>query len=380
MEKMEKKNWFDAPDSVAFNVTNRCNLKCEYCFQKVNTKQSQEASFEEIISVLNQLDSMKVSEVLLEGGEIFAAPFIEKLLGKLDDYKIKFHIITNGTLLTPKLVDKISQISLSIGVSLDGPTPELNSQRGGKEIYYKILSAIEMLVSRGITTFVNCTVTKNNIDSIEQLIELCNKLNVYGIVFQELHCSGKADKSYYYNNYIHYSQLVKFKEVYEIAQSKYSNMNFVNSEIFCLLEAPERYLTVCNPNLKYKPKKIFRCAAGRKFCLITPNLDVIPCGILEDYPCGNLREASFIEIWQNSERLKFIRRISELRVDEISMCEDCIYNPICDGGCRGDMLNYTGDWLAPHIFCPHNKFGGYKDGLMVSVPKSSNEREYNNIT
>ncbi|MCO5383785.1 MAG: radical SAM protein [Methanosarcina barkeri] len=358
---MEKKNWLDAPDSVAFNVTNKCNLKCEYCFQNNNTKISQEASFEEVISVLNQLDSLKVSDVLLEGGEIFASPFIEKLLCKLDNYKIKFHVITNGTLLTPELVDKISQTNLSIGVSLDGHTPELNSQRGGKEVYYKILSAIEMLVSRGITTYVNCTVTKNNADSLDQLIELCNKLNVHGIVFQRLHCSAKADKNYFYNNSISYSQLVGFNSIYERAKSKYPHIYFMECELFCFLDAPERYLKVCNPDFEYKPKEIFRCAAGRKFCVITPNLDVVPCGILEDYPCGNLRENSFIEIWQNSERLNFIRHISKLRVDEISMCRDCTYNPICDGGCRADMFHYAEAWLAPHFLCPNSKSEGYKD-------------------
>jgi radical SAM protein with 4Fe4S-binding SPASM domain len=359
---MEKKNWFDTPESAAINVTNRCNLKCKYCFQNINTKRSQEATFEEIISILNQLDSLEVQDILLEGGEIFAAPFIEKLLRKLNDYKMKFHMITNGTLLTPKLVDMIAQTNLSVGVSLDGSTPELNSQRGGEEIYSKVLSAIEMLVSRGINTAINCTVTKNNVDSIEQLIELGNKLNVYGIVFQELHCSGKADKNYFKSNFVSCSQLTRFKEVYERATSKYPHIDFVNSENFCLLEAPERYLKICNPDSEYKPKKIFRCAAGRKFCVITPSLDVIPCGILEDYSCGNLREKSFKEIWQNSERLNFIRHISELRVDKISICKNCIYNPVCDGGCRGDMFNYTGDWLAPHIFCPNDKFGGYKNG------------------
>lgn len=353
---MKNRNWIDVPELVAFNVTSRCNLNCTYCFERVNSNQSQDASFGETISVLNQLDSFGVPEVLLEGGEIFAAPFIKELLSMLSDYNIRFHLITNGTLLTPKLADMISKIDLSVGVSLDGHTPELNLYRGGEKIFYKILSAIEMLVSRGVTTYVNCTVTRHNVDFIKQLIELCDELNVYGIVLQQLHCSGNADKMFYFTNFINYIQMKKAKDIYEKAKHEYPRMHIVNSELFDWIDVPERYLKVCNPDLEYKPKKIHRCAAGRRFCVITSNLDVIPCGILENFNCGNLREKSLKEIWNNSEGLNFIRRISEFRVDEISTCKDCIYNPICDGGCRGDMFNYIGDWLAPHIFCPYKNF------------------------
>lgn len=154
----------------------------------------------------------------------------------------------------------------------------------------------------------------------------------------------------------------KLKNVYEKAISKYPCIDIVNSEIFDLLNTSERYSKVCYSDKEYKPKKFFRCAAGRNFCVITSNLDIIPCGILEKFACGNLREKSFIDIWRNSEKLDFIRQISELRVDKISVCKDCTYNPICDGGCRGDMFNYIGDWFAPHIFCPYNKLAGYKNG------------------
>lgn len=356
---MNNKNWIDVPESVAFSVTSKCNLKCTYCFEDVNNKQTQDATFSETLSVLNQLESMGVPEVLLEGGEIFAAPFIMELLNRLTDYKIRFHLITNGTLITPKLADMISKVNLSIGVSLDGHTPALNSHRGGKKIFYEILSAIETLISKGVTTYVNCTVTKGNADSVEQLIELCNKLKVNGVVFQELHCSGKADKTFYINNHISIAQADLIKEIYEKYKRKYPHIDIVDpelSEVFFWLNTPKRYLKACNPNLRYKPKKLFRCAAGRKFCVITSNLDVIPCGILENFSCGNLRKKSFKEIWNYSKHFNFIRQLSEFRVDTISTCIDCIYNPICDGGCRGDMFNYASDWLAPHILCPYNDF------------------------
>lgn len=350
---MNNKNWSDVPEMVALNFTSRCNLNCNYCFEKVNRNQAQDATFSETLSVLNQLDSLGVPDVLLEGGEVFASPFITELLSRLNDYKIKFHLITNGTLLTPKLADMISQLDLTVGVSLDGHIPELNSHRGDEITFYKAVSAIKLLISKGITTHVNCTVTRNNADSIEQFIEFCNKLKVHGIVLQEIHCSGRADNQFFLNNHISNGQASLIKDIYEEGKRKYPTMDFETSELFFWSDAPGRFLRACNPNLEYKPKKLFRCSAGRSSCVITSNLDVIPCGILENFSCGNLREKSFKEIWHRSERLYLIRRMSEFRADKIPGCEECIYNPICDGGCRGDMFNYANDWLAPNIMCPH---------------------------
>ncbi len=351
---MEDRNWIDVPELVGFNITSRCNLKCSYCFEDVSRQVAEDASLDEVLSVLKQVDTLGVPEILLEGGEIFAAPFIEELLPKLRDYHFRTHIITNGTLMTEKTADAVADLNISIGVSIDGPTPEHNAFRGATA-FHKAISTVELLVAKGATTYVNCTVTKSNANALGQLAELSHNLGVYGLVFQQLHCGGRADASFYKENYLALSQQQALKDLLPALRAKYPDIYFVESEVLDFLNVPERFTKVCNPEFVYKPKKVFRCAAGRRFCLIQSNLDVIPCGILGDFPCGNLRDQPFEDIWRHGEGFSFIRRISELRVDHIPGCKDCIHNPICDGGCRGDMFNYAGDWFATHIFCPFAK-------------------------
>ena len=349
---MIEKNWSFKPDLIGFNLTSKCNLNCKYCFEDKNSKKI-DPSYDEVVTILQQIDDFGVSEVLLEGGEIFFIPFIHRLLKILPNFNFRTHIISNGTLIDRKLSEILKDINISIGISLDGPNPESNILRGSN-VLNKVLSGIKELIRNDVVTYVNCTVTDSNIGLIPEFVELCQKLNVNGIVFQQLHCSGSANATFYKNNFSTLQNLKSAYDIYKVLQQKNSEIHFVDSELFDFVKIPERYSEYCNPSIKYKPQKIFRCAAGRRFCMITSNLDVIPCGIIENFPCGNLREADLKSIWENSENLNYIRNISEIRVDNIEGCKQCVYKPICDGGCRGDMFNYSGDWFATHIFCPYS--------------------------
>jgi len=352
-----EREWIDIPEMVGFNVTGRCNLKCAYCFQD-GASGSPDPSYNEVADVLDQLNRMRVKEVLIEGGELLCAPFIERLLAKLKDCCFRSHLISNGTLVNQSIARMIKKSNASIGISVDGPTEESNRFRGAYA-FHKAIDAINTLVREGVPTYVNCTVTNSNADLIGELVQLCSRLHVSGIVMQQLHCSGKASASFYEKNFITLSQLGRLKNLMPELKDRHRELHFVESEILDLINARDRYHSICEAGREYMPKKIFRCATGRRFCLILSNLDVVPCGIMEDFVCGNLSDRSLDDIWKHSEKLSDLRELSGTRVDRIVGCENCTYNPICDGGCRADMYNHSGDWLAPHIFCPYNRYAHY---------------------
>jgi radical SAM protein with 4Fe4S-binding SPASM domain len=354
---MQEQNWLNVPEMVGFNVTSQCNLKCSYCFQN-NESASSTLSYKEILGVINQLDLLGVREVLVEGGEIFVTPFFEPLLEELKNRSFKTHLISNGTLIDRRIASVVARCNVSIGISIDGPTEESNVFRG-RGAFRKAMSGIKALITEGASTYVNCTLTRRNADLIPELVELCNELGVTGMVIQQLHCSGRANAAFYETEFVRFKQLSRIRDLIPQLKARNKSLHFVESEILDLINAPERYRVVCKPELEYLPKRIFRCATGRRFCLIQSNLDVVPCGIMGDFVCGNLSDQPLEEIWKNSERLCYLRELSEMRVDMIPGCDGCKYNPICDGGCRADMYNYCGDWLAPHMFCPYSSAARY---------------------
>jgi len=54
------------------------------------------------------------------------------------------------------------------------------------------------------------------------------------------------------------------------------------------------------------------CGAGRCYCAIEPNGDVLPC-VFMPIRVGNVREKSFLEIWRGSSMLNDLRDRSRLK-------------------------------------------------------------------
>ncbi len=84
------------------------------------------------------------------------------------------------------------------------------------------------------------------------------------------------------------------------------------------------------------------CAAGRRFCTVTPAGDVVACTILPG-SVGNLRERPFREIWDGSP---WLARLRALRRADLDACRGCAWRSACSR-CPAQALVETGDLLAP---------------------------------
>jgi radical SAM protein with 4Fe4S-binding SPASM domain len=84
------------------------------------------------------------------------------------------------------------------------------------------------------------------------------------------------------------------------------------------------------------------CAAGVRFCTITPVGDVLGCSILPG-SAGNLRDHSFREIWDESP---WLARLRSLRAGDVLACRGCAHLSSCSR-CPAQALVETGDLLGP---------------------------------
>jgi len=87
------------------------------------------------------------------------------------------------------------------------------------------------------------------------------------------------------------------------------------------------------------------CLGGVGFAFISHVGQVQPCGYLE-LNCGNIREQSFREIWENSTIFRDLRDFGKYR----GKCGGCEYVKVC-GGCRARAYESTGDYLAEEPLC-----------------------------
>lgn len=164
-------------DYMRIAVTDRCNLRCQYCMPEEGVKtldHSNILSFEEIFSVVKVAASLGVKKIRLTGGEPLVRKDLEKLIfmiAQIDGIE-DIAMTTNAIHLADK-IDVLKAAGLNrVNISLDslnaGKFRELT--RGGD--LQKVLKGIEAAIEKGLTPVkVNAVVIKGfNDDEIADFI------------------------------------------------------------------------------------------------------------------------------------------------------------------------------------------------------------------
>lgn len=167
------------PVFLSLFVTNRCNLRCRYCFViddsiPKNILNSQ-YSKQEIYDLVDQFHAMGTRMIFLLGGE----PLVHEDIGPIVDYivakGIYLHLITNGTLL-PKRIQEIKKAHV-ICVSLDG-VGDINDEFRGSGTYERAVRGIKAAVNAGVPSRIHAVLSQANLHHMRELAELARDLGV----------------------------------------------------------------------------------------------------------------------------------------------------------------------------------------------------------
>ncbi|MFC1521992.1 radical SAM protein [Elusimicrobiota bacterium] len=163
------------PLYVGLFLTERCNLKCTYCFpNSPGRKDVKEFSYQEICDVVDELYSLGTRYITLLGGE----PLIRNDFGKIVDYIAGKGIIveagTNGYFTKARIKD-MKKLNL-VCHSIDGIEEEHDKNRG-KGSYQKAIESIRICTENKVPIQMRAVFTKNNVGSLEYLIDLAKKFN-----------------------------------------------------------------------------------------------------------------------------------------------------------------------------------------------------------
>jgi radical SAM family uncharacterized protein len=152
----------------------RCNLECKMCpFWRREDEEL--LSLPDEIRVMESLARAGVSFLGFEGGE----PLLRRDVGAiLKEAHARFHtsLVTNGWLLEQRLSEVAPHLDL-LFVSLDGIGETHDRLRGIPRSYERAVRGIK--ASRAeVPTIISHTVTQENLDQAESIVELAERLEV----------------------------------------------------------------------------------------------------------------------------------------------------------------------------------------------------------
>src|SRR4030042_307008 len=130
------------PETINIYPTDRCNLKCNMCFQRLRSKHT-ELSIDAWINILNDI-SFK-PRVHLSGGEPLIYPEFNELIARARAIGSFIAITTNGTLLEEHAKQLVDNKVNSITISIDGDEKTHDQIRGVPGTYQKLLAGLKTM-------------------------------------------------------------------------------------------------------------------------------------------------------------------------------------------------------------------------------------------
>jgi cyclic pyranopterin phosphate synthase len=141
---------------LRLSVTDRCNLRCQYCMPQINFSWLPHDSiltYEEILKVCRTLATIGVTKVRLTGGEPLVRRDLISLVEKLTEIEEfeEICITTNGVLLE-EYADSLYQAGIRhINISLDSLNPERFAYITGFDLFEQVWRGIEKVLEKGFS-------------------------------------------------------------------------------------------------------------------------------------------------------------------------------------------------------------------------------------
>ena len=271
------------PVLATFQVNLRCNSACGYCDLPLNVGRY-EMSREEIRGVFSGLYHDGVRFVLVQGGEPLLRRDVPEILEDLSAIGFHLTLITNGTKVTPQLVERLSRLQLAISVSLDTLDRVKYQQIRGADQLAQVLEGIALLKDFPHPKFLTCIVSDVNRAEVSTIVRFARGqgfLPVVGAYHWNVGTYGRPDELLMYDR--------------SSAAAVFSGL--LDDQLI-----PPGYLRkFVEDNVSWlRGQKLEPCDAGRYSIAIDASGNVSPC--LAFPSVGNLLDSSLSDILNGFDR------------------------------------------------------------------------------
>jgi SynChlorMet cassette radical SAM/SPASM protein ScmE len=334
----------NTPLDVDLAITNRCNLQCKYCSHFGSAGDvEQELNQDEWLSFFEELSRCAVFGVTLQGGEPFCRQDLKDLIKGIVRNRMRFNILSNGTLITDEMAAFLASTGRCDGVqvSIDGSVSMTHDAFRGGGNFLRAIEGIKSLQKHDVHVDVRVTVHRKNVMELEAIAKL---------LLEDIGLSGFSTNSAGYLGLCRQNAEQVQLTVEERSRAMESLLRLhkrydgrISASAGPLAEGkgwlemeqarrdgredfPEGgYLTGCNGMMQ----KIAVRADGI----------VVPCIQLSHIELGKINKDYLKEIWQNHPELHRLRERHNIPLNDFEFCRECVYINYCTGNCPA--LAYT---------------------------------------
>jgi radical SAM protein with 4Fe4S-binding SPASM domain len=315
-----EKHFNNKPHLSNFQIelTSKCNERCVHCYIPHKFK-LYNITDELYYNTLEQLSKMGVLSVTLSGGEPMMHPHFKEFLRMAKKYDFYVNILSNLTLLDDETIQIMKEGNVSsVQVSLYSMIPEhheaITKLPGSFE---KTKAAILKLIENDLPLHVSCPTMKGNKDDFGDVLRWCHKHKI------------RAGTDYIMMaEYNHETENLANRLSVEEAGKVIESIMADDVEYQKGILAPD-FVQRCK-EVQFNPERRL-CGVGISTCCMISNGNVYPCAGWQEMVLGNLNETPLQEIWDNSEKIKWLRslKMKDLGGGECCKCDKAAFCSPC---------------------------------------------------
>jgi radical SAM protein with 4Fe4S-binding SPASM domain len=325
------------PVNASFEITNRCNASCGYCFLK-HERLNDDLSLRDLQRIVDKLHEAGVLYLCITGGEPFIrpdiAPFLEYCVKK-DFFKIS--IFTNGTLLTDDhiaLLARYRDYFSYIKISVFSHIPEIHDAYCGIAGSFKTIVDNVMKIKRsGVDAYFSLNVLDFNCETIEVSKKYFENLEVHVLEgFPKIINSSDLGRA---------MQPMTSQDFY----TRY--LRGMSKEIlFIHQEGLKEKMADPNPNTEL-------CVGIYNTIHVNSAGDIFPCISFRKFKIGNiLGKTPLLSLLRESPAYNHLR---SMKKTDLPACRQCAYLNYCQP-CLGLVhTEFESFDRAPDQLCTFNK-------------------------
>jgi len=361
--RMGDLDFAESPFLVIWETTQACDLACLHCrAEAIPNRNPFELSTEEAQGMMDAVRRFGRPLFVLTGGDPLKRPDTEELVGYGTSIGLRVAMTPSGTpLMTPAVLRRLQRAGLArLAVSLDGSTAEIHDRfRGVDGSFAWTLAMLEEARGLGLSTQVNTTVSRFNLDDFDEMAALVTELGIalWSVFF--LVPTGRARPEdlasaeafeIVFNRMYDLSGTVPF-DIKSTAGPQYRRVilqrQVQERRSGTREEAPEPLTAGVGFSLPDGVGRARGVNDGDGFLFVSHTGEIYPSGFLP-VSAGNVRTVDLVDVYRNSPLFRQLRDRSLLR----GKCGVCEYRDVC-GGSRARAYALTGDYLESEPYCTH---------------------------
>lgn len=315
--------------ALQIELTSKCNERCIHCYIPHHTKT--EILPQDVIKrVLDEARDMGTLGVTLSGGEPLLHPNIHEIIDHCRENDFSITLLTNALLIDDELIDNFKKNNLDfVQVSVYSMNPKVHDAVTAVDgSFDKTISNIEKMIKNDIPVQISCPVMKPNYRDYKDVLKWARERKINANT--DFIISAQTD---FNNDNLKYR--LSIEEVEELMKDIIKNDEIYRENLMVDEKEVER-----NPDAPV-------CGAGYNFFSLAADGNYFPCSSWQDYDVGNAYNQSLKDVWENSDKLKYLRGIKRRDLKKCEGCEVASYCSYCF------VRNYNengGDMLTPSPF------------------------------